>query len=260
MNNSRLFPKLKTLLKNDQTVVVATVVRGPETLLGQKALVSLDCEPHGPLLNQSWALDLCHDACMLMMSGQSAIRRYQNDEVEVFFDVQLASPRLVIVGAVHIAEALIGYAKSLGFRTWLVDPRTAFATPARFPHADEICHQWPDEALPAIGLTDQTAVVIITHDPKLDDPALKLALPSPAFYVGVLGSPRTHAQRLERLQAAGLSPALLERMHAPIGLDLASRTPAEIALSIMAQIIAVRNNAPLFNHRQSAAPFTTTGK
>lgn len=249
MNNSRLFPTLTTLLKNDQTVVVATVVRGPESLLGQKVLVTLDCKPSGPLLNQPWGFDLCHDACMLLVTGQSAIRRYQNDEVEVFFDVQLASPRLVIVGAVHIAEALIGYAKSLGFRTCLVDPRTAFATPARFPHADEIHHQWPDEALPAIGLNDQTAVVIITHDPKLDDPALKLALPSPAFYVGVLGSPRTHAQRLERLLAAGVSPDLLERMHAPIGLELGGRTPPEIALSIMAQIIAVRNNVPSAKHR-----------
>jgi xanthine dehydrogenase accessory factor len=105
--------------------------------------------------------------------------------------------------------------------------------------------KWPDEALPEIGLTSETSIVVVTHDPKLDDPALMLALPSPARYVGALGSAKTHAQRVKRLLANGLTQAHLDRLHAPIGLDLGGRTPAEIALSIMAEIVAVRNQAPI---------------
>jgi xanthine dehydrogenase accessory factor len=127
-------------------------------------------------------------------------------------------------------------------RTYLVDPRTAFATPERFPHADQIVNQWPDEALPEIGLTPETSVVVVTHDPKLDDPALKVALPSSAGYVGALGSPKTHARRVERLLAEGLAREHLDRLHAPIGLNIGGRTPSEIALSIMAEIVAVRND------------------
>jgi xanthine dehydrogenase accessory factor len=141
----------------------------------------------------------------------------------------------------------------LGFRTYLVDPRTAFASPERFPHADELIQRWPDEALPDIGLNRETNVVVVTHDPKLDDPALMVALPSSVGYVGALGSPKTHAQRIERLLANGLTPAQVDRLHAPIGLDLGGRTPAEIALSIMAEIVAVRNGVPKCNSTATIA-------
>jgi xanthine dehydrogenase accessory factor len=164
------------------------------------------------------------------------------EEIEIFFDVHRPAPRLVIIGGVHIASDLIYFAKLLGFFTYVVDPRAAFASPERFPHADRLIQQWPDEALPEIGLTLDTNVVVVTHDPKLDDPALMIALPSPAGYVGALGSRKTHAQRVKRLLANGLTQEQVDRLHAPIGLNLSGRTPNEIALSIIAEIIAVRNN------------------
>lgn len=242
---SKLFPLLKEYLQKEQAVTLAVVVRGPAEWLGQKALIPAEGEALGPLLDSPWREALLHDAHQLQQEGISATRRY--DELEIFFEVHRPSLRLIIVGAVHIADPLLRFAKPLGYRTYLVDPRTAFATRERFPHADELIHLWPDEALPKIGLNSESAIVIITHDPKLDDPALKLALPSPAFYIGVLGSPRTHAQRLERLRAQGLPPEQLARMRAPIGLNIGGRSPAEIALSIMAEMVAVRNKVTLAN-------------
>jgi xanthine dehydrogenase accessory factor len=245
VNDALLFPLLKDYLKQDKGVTLATVVRGPQHLLGLKALIPSDGQPVGPLLEVPWQTKLLRDAYQLMGEHASATRRYEDDQIEVFFDVHRPPSQLIIVGAVHIADTLIRFAKPLGYRTHLVDPRTAFATTERFPHIDEMHHEWPDEALPKIGLNSETAVVVITHDPKLDDPALKLALPSPAFYVGALGSPKTHARRVKRLLEEGLSQEQLDRLHAPIGLNLGGRTPAEIALSIMAEIVATHNQVPL---------------
>lgn len=146
--------------------------------------------------------------------------------------------RLVVVGAVHVAQHLVPMARALGFDVTIVDPRTGFASEERFAGV-ALVHAWPDEALPAIGLDHRTAVVALTHDPKIDDPALRHALTSPAFYVGALGSRRTHAKRVERLSAAGLSAAALDRLHAPIGLDIGAEGPAEIALSIAGEVVAV---------------------
>lgn len=241
MSDNSLFSLFKEHLKRDQSVTLATVVRGPENLVGVKALIPATGEPVGPLLDVPWHDRLLRDAYLFMGQHTAATRRYENDEVEVFFDVNRPPSKLIIVGAVHIAESLVYFAKPLGYKTYLVDPRTAFATRERFPHVDEMYPQWPDEAIPMIGLNRETAVVVVTHDPKLDDPALKLALPSPAFYVGALGSPKTHAKRVERLLEEGLAPEQVNRLHAPIGLDIGSRTPAEIALSIMAEIVAVHS-------------------
>lgn len=143
--------------------------------------------------------------------------------------------RLIVVGAVHIAQALLPMAQSCGYDATLIDPREAFASQARFPGA-VIFHEWPDEAMETLGLDRRTAVVTLTHDPKLDDPAIRAALGSAVFYLGCLGSPRTHAKRLERLRAAGVDPAQIARIHAPVGLDIGAKSPAEIALSIMAEI------------------------
>jgi xanthine dehydrogenase accessory factor len=238
-----LFSHLKNHIEQDQAVTLAVVVRGPDSLVGVKAIVPEAGEATGPLLETDWAEQILTDARKLMQSRRSARQRYEaeGEAIQVFFDVHRPAPRLIIVGGVHIAIDLIRFARPLGFKTYLVDPRTAFATPDRFPHVDEIVPRWPDEALAAIGLTSETSVVVVTHDPKLDDPALLVALPSPAHYVGALGSQKTHAQRVERLQAAGLSQEQLDRLHAPIGLNLGGRSPAEIALSIMAEIVAVRN-------------------
>lgn len=160
---------------------------------------------------------------------------------EAFVDVELPPPSLVMVGGVHVAIALASLATSLGYRPIVVDPRSTFGSAERFPHVSRIIREWPDDALREIGLNRSTAVATLTHDPKLDDPALEVALPSPAFYVGALGSRRTHEKRRARLIERGLDESELDRLHAPIGLAIGSRTPEEIALSIMAQIVATKN-------------------
>jgi xanthine dehydrogenase accessory factor len=150
-----------------------------------------------------------------------------------------------VVGGVHIATALVTLARALGYRTVVVDPRTAFANRERFPHADRLVAAWPGEALAEVGLHRSTAVAVLTHDPKLDDPALTIALRSAAFYVGALGSARTQAKRRTRLREAGLTDEQLDRLRAPIGLDLGGRSPEEIALAVLAEVVAARNGRAL---------------
>ncbi len=147
--------------------------------------------------------------------------------------------RLVVVGAVHIAQALVPMAAGLGFGVTVADPRRSFASGERFPGV-AVSTDWPDEALDALRPDGRTAVVTLTHDPKLDDPALDRALKSPAFYIGALGSRRTHAARLERLRALGHGDDALARIQGPVGLDIGAVTAPEIALSILAQVVAVR--------------------
>lgn len=143
--------------------------------------------------------------------------------------------RLIVIGAVHIAQPLLTIARACGYAPSLIDPRAAFGSEARFP-GETLLDDWPDEALAKLQPDARTAIVTLTHDPKLDDPAIRFALASPAFYLGCLGSTRTHAKRVERLSAAGFTPDQIARIHAPVGLNIGARTPAEIAVSIMAQI------------------------
>ena len=176
-----------------------------------------------------------------------ALRRDDSDILEAagrryFVQVHNPPPRLFLVGAVHIAQALAPMATLAGYGVSVIDPRRSFATDARFPGL-ALSHDWPDEAMAALGLDSRTAVVTLTHDPKLDDPALTSALRSPAFYIGALGSKRTHAGRLGRLAKEGFSPTELERIHGPVGLAIGALSPAEIAVSILAQITAVRRAA-----------------
>ncbi len=145
---------------------------------------------------------------------------------------------MVIVGAVHIAQALTGMARLAGWDVTLIDPREAFGSEARFP-GETISHDWPDEALEAHGLDTRTAVVTLTHDPKIDDPAIERTLRSDAVYLGCLGSTRTHAKRVARLEAAGFGESDIARIHAPIGLPIGARSPGEIAVAILAQITEV---------------------
>ena len=145
--------------------------------------------------------------------------------------------RLIVVGAVHIAQPLLAIARSCGYAPTLIDPRGAFGSAERFP-GETILDDWPDEALDKLRPDARTAIVTLTHDPKLDDPAIRSALASPAFYLGCLGSSRTHAKRVERLRAAGFPEATIARIHAPVGLDIGAKTPAEIAVSILAEITA----------------------
>lgn len=146
--------------------------------------------------------------------------------------------RLVVVGAVHIAQALVPMARIAGFDPIIVDPRAAFGSEARFP-GETILDEWPDEAMEKVGLDTRTALVLLTHDPKLDDPALHIALKSDAFYIGALGSTRTHAKRVERLTEAGFSKEDIARIHGPIGLDIGAASPAEIGVSILSEMLSV---------------------
>ncbi len=167
-------------------------------------------------------------------------RRFAQDrsgmEGEEFIAVMNPPQRLAVIGAVHIAQALVPMAQLAGFDVMVIDPREAFASKARFPDV-ALSLDWPDEALRDWAPDARSAVVTLTHDPKLDDPALRMALETEAFYIGCLGSTRTHARRLERLQAAGLGAQSLARLHAPVGLDIGAATPAEIAVSVLAQMI-----------------------
>ena len=146
--------------------------------------------------------------------------------------------RMIVIGAVHIAQPLVGMARASGYDVKVIDPRPAFAAAARFP-GQVILEDYPDEVMPGLGLDARTAVVTLTHDPKIDDPAIREALASEVFYLGCLGSKRTHAKRLERLEAAGYSNEAIARIHAPVGLAIGARSPAEIAISIMAEITRV---------------------
>lgn len=166
------------------------------------------------------------------------------DGGEVFVHVHNPPLRMVLIGAVHIAQSLIPMARQAGYEIIVVDPRTAFATEDRFRDVT-IDARWPDEALPGIGLDRRTAFVALTHDPKIDDPALTHALGSESFYIGALGSGRTHAKRVERLQAAGLDAEAIGRIHAPIGLDIGAIGAVEIAISIMAEVTACLRGKPV---------------
>lgn len=155
----------------------------------------------------------------------------------LFLTVQVPPVKVVVVGAVHISQALAPMARGLDLDVAIVDPRTAFATPERFPDVPVLA-EWPDEALPRLGLDRYTALAALTHDPKIDDPALTAALRAECFYVGALGSRKTHARRVERLTRAGFGEGEIGRIHAPIGLDIGAVSPAEIAVSILAEIVA----------------------
>jgi xanthine dehydrogenase accessory factor len=151
-----------------------------------------------------------------------------------------SKPRMLIVGAVHIAQSLIPMAEQIGYEIVVIDPRTAFANPERFPDI-HIDNRWPAEAMSDFELDARTAVVVLSHDPKIDEPALQAAMESSVFYIGVLGSKANHAKRLERLAALGCSKEQLSRVHGPIGLPLGGRSPAEIAVAILAQVIQSRH-------------------
>jgi xanthine dehydrogenase accessory factor len=176
-----------------------------------------------------------------MRSGKSGME--ETPAGNVFLTVYVPPPKLVITGAVHISQALAPIAKLLGYDVTIVDPRTAFATPERFPDVPVIA-QWPDEALPPLNIDRFTAFVALTHDPKIDDPALLHALSKECFYIGALGSRKTHGRRVERLKAQGIGDNEIARIHAPIGLDIGAVSPPEIAVSIMGEITARMRQSP----------------
>ena len=221
-----------TLLAQDVAGAVITIIRGAEDMLGRKLAVSRTGERLGTL---GAALDALAIAAEVELQRPSRVQL--TEEVEVFIDTVRPAPTLVMVGGVHIAIALTNYAKVLGFNTIVVDPRRAFGSEERFPSVDKLIQAWPKKAFADINLTRQTAVALLTHDPKIDDPALEAILGSSAFYIGALGSKKTHGKRIARLQEKGFSDAQIATIRAPIGLSINAQTPEEIALSVMAEIV-----------------------
>lgn len=217
-------------------------IGGPETMVGREWILLQG----GKLLG---GMGGGHLEQMLMDRAQEMLRKGETGVVEiplpdrdpgalrVFMNVHLPQPRLVAVGGVHIAIPLMSIAKAVNYRTVVVDPRKLFATPERFPEVDMLLQSWPEQAFEEIQIDQYTAVAMLTHDPKIDDPALQIALHSDAFYVGALGSTKTQADRRERLLASGVREEVLDRMHAPIGLDLGGGAAEEIALAVMAEVV-----------------------
>ena len=187
-------------------------------------------------------LSLNEDLAEVAQQALAEDRSAMDPDRGLFIQVFNPPLRLVVVGAVHIAQALVPMAQTLGYAVTVVDPRRAWASAERFPGI-HLTHDWPDEALAALKPDGRTAIVALTHDPKLDDPALTLALGSPAFYVGALGSRKTHEKRRQRLAEAGVGEAAFARIDGPIGLAIGAKSPAEIALSILAKITQVRRGA-----------------
>jgi xanthine dehydrogenase accessory factor len=235
------YAALRPFIDADRSSVIATVISGSIDLLARSIIVTDTGEMIGTLgagIDRAVAAAAQKALC----TGQSQRCTIEAPQpIEIFLDVIAPALEIITIGGVHIAIALTQIAKIMGYRTTVIDPRGVFGTETRFPHVDRLIHAWPAEALRQINLSCLSAVVMLTHDPKLDDPALQIALPSAAFYVGALGSQVTQEQRRQRMLAAGISESNLAKLHGPIGIDLGGRTPEEIALAVMAEIVAVRN-------------------
>lgn len=202
------------------TVLVTEMAGGTQRLVREADLAA---DPLAALLERQ------------LRMGKSGM--VEAEGVPYFLTVQAPHPRVVVTGAVHISQAMAPMARLLDLDLVIIDPRTAFATPERFPGV-ELATEWPDAAIERLGLDAYTAFVALTHDPKIDDPGLTAALRSDCFYIGALGSRKTHGKRLERLAAAGFDEAATARIHAPIGLDIGAVSPAEIALAILGEIVS----------------------
>jgi len=227
------------LARDGTRAAMVTLIAGAERP-GAKLLVTVDEPPQGTLGDSgldATALGLAQDA---LWSERSEL--LERAGITFFVDVAAPPPRLIIIGAVDFAAALSAVAAPAGWRTFVIDPRSRFATPERFPAAERVIDAWPEEALAQLETIDRaTAIAVLTHDPKLDDAALLAALASDAGYIGAMGSRRAQERRRDRLIAAGVNPAELDRVSAPIGLDLGALTATDTALSIISEIIALRN-------------------
>jgi xanthine dehydrogenase accessory factor len=225
--------------RDGERAAIVTVLEGPYPA-GAKLLVGVEGEHEGTLGDpglDAAALALARGA---LWSETSELREHEG--TKLFIDVAAPPPRLIVVGAVDFAAQLSAIAALAGWRAFVVDPRTRFATTERFPAAEQVIAAWPPEAFAQLDPIDRaTAIAVLTHDPKLDDAALMAALASPAGYIGAMGSRRAQARRRERLLAAGADPEQLDRIAAPIGLDFGARTATETALSIMGEIVAVKH-------------------
>jgi xanthine dehydrogenase accessory factor len=247
-----IFESLRDALRAEEPIALATVIEGPGT--GNKLLVRPGGESLGTLGDPGLDRVASRDALAELEAGRTGVRHYGSageanpDEagvvpVHVFIESYAPPPQMIIFGAVDFTAALARVAKVLGYRVTVCDAREVFATKRRFPMADEVVVEWPNRLLERIGpsLGPRDAVCVLTHDPKFDVPAIEGALRSRVGYIGVMGSRKTHAKRMERLAEVGVTdPEQLDRIMAPIGLDLGARSPEETAVSICAEIIALR--------------------
>ncbi|HEY2427317.1 MAG TPA: XdhC/CoxI family protein [Acidimicrobiales bacterium] len=259
---SRLYEALRDAVKAGRPVALATVIEGPPATLGAKLLVGPGLPPAGGLGDDDLDRVVARDSLGELEAGRSGTRHYgprgeaRQQDLSVFIESFAPPPHLVIFGAVDFTAALLRVAKFLGYRVTVCDARAVFATRQRFPLADEVVVDWPNRYLEKVGpeLGARDAVCVLTHDAKFDVPALVSALATGAGYIGAMGSRRTHAARVERLRAAGVSDGDLARVMSPIGLDLGARTPEETAISICAEIIALRTGRHPPSLRDAAGP------
>ena len=255
-----LYETLAAALRADEPVALATVIAG--VALGARLLVRPGREVLGSLGNSALDEVATRDVLGELELGQTCVRHYgaggeqRMDDLTLFVESFAPQPRMLIFGAVDFTASLARVAKVLGYKVVVCDARKVFATPKRFPMADEIRVEWPDDVFDAFGekLRPVDAVCILTHDTKFDIPAVVRSLRTDVGYIGVMGSRRTHTRRVERLREVGVDEEGLARLMAPIGLDIGGRTPEETAVSVMAEIIAVRAGRAAPSLRDSAGP------
>ena len=242
-----IYAALAEAIRAGRAVSLATVLSSQVESVqpGTKMLVALDGSlPLGSIHPEVDPI-IAQDAGPLLLAevSQTVICGMQEGKIEVFVESFPPPQELIILGAVHVSITLSKLAKMLGYRVTVIDPRGAFATPERFPEVDRLLVEWPEDAFRSVTLNRSTSVVVLTHDAKLDLPALQIALNSAARYVGAIGSRTTTAERKNELVRMGITQEQLLRLHSPIGLRIGARTPAEIAVSIMAEIVAERRKA-----------------
>jgi xanthine dehydrogenase accessory factor len=242
---SDFLAEVRRRVEAEEAVVVATIVDGPRGV-GNRMLIYPNGTTRGSLGDAEMDARATTDYRDQLLKAESKTIEYPGQGGDdgatlIFYDVYPSPDRLLVFGGVHVAVPLVELAKTLGFRTTVVDARGQWATRERFPRADHIAVMYADEFLETARLDLSTYVVVLTHDPKLDDPAIIEAAKHDIRYIGAIGSRRTHAGRVERLKAAGLTDEQIAKIHAPIGLDIKARNPEEIALSVLAEMIAAKN-------------------
>lgn len=246
--------EVRSRVEREEAVVVATVVASPRGI-GNRLVIYSDGTREGTLGDAATDERAVKDARTQMLAAESKTLEYP-DETLVFFDVYPAPDRLLIFGGVHVAVPLAELAKILGFRVIVIDARGQFATRDRFPNADEIVVSYAEEYLQTARLDLSTYVVVLTHDPKLDDPAIVHAVKHDIRYIGAIGSRNTHAKRVERLREAGITDEQIAKIHAPIGLNIRARNPEQIALAILGEMVAAKNGVDTLHRepKKVAAP------
>lgn len=228
---------LRDAITSEIPAAAATIVSGEG--LGSELVLTYPNRVVGSLADPVLDEQVAETLRAMLRDGGTGLEEI--DGRRIFLEAHLPPPHLVIIGGVHIAIPLVTFGSTLGFRTTVIDARAQFLTSERFAHADRIIESWPDEGLNQLNLHPGVAAICLAHDPKFEDPAMQVLLRSDVGYIGAVGSRTTSAERRERLKASGFTDADLDRIHGPVGLNIGAKTPEEIALSIMAEIIAVRH-------------------